>query len=166
MHHLFVENKNEGGGACILLQDHYESINSTDITDLPIEHVVEVCATELPDKILLISMYWNGRDNVFDKQEKVIINHINNTYSKHNRILGDINVLHHTDLIFFLILCQSINFTQHIKNRTRLKKCIGLIFTNYDKNVISTAVKDFGFCDLKGVIINLKVSLTKKDQIW
>lgn len=86
--------KYEDGGVCILLQDHYESIDSSNITAVSIEYVVEVCAKELPnDKILLVSLYWNGRQKKdFDKQIKVILNHINNKYSKLNIISGEISI--------------------------------------------------------------------------
>lgn len=46
-----------GGGVCILLQNHLDYTQRNDITDMSIEYVLELCATELPNNLLIIVMY-------------------------------------------------------------------------------------------------------------
>lgn len=109
------------------------------------------------------------RESHFYERLRAILNYLKNKYFAFNIILGgdfNINILDYSDSKDFLNLMAEYNFTQHIKKRTRLTKCIDLIFTNYEKNVVSTDAKEFGFCDHKGVIIKLKTCEPNKNIIW
>lgn len=72
-----------GGGVCILLQNEFEYLEKQDITNLSVEHVIELCAIIISRfNVLLIVLYWNGKKaEVFYRQLTKLLNLINNKYN-------------------------------------------------------------------------------------
>lgn len=161
-----------GGSVCILLPENTEFIERKDFEKFSVEYVIELCAVELyNENILLISVYWNGREkDIFNRQLKLLLTHINNNYRHCNVVLGgdfNINVLvNDTQSNDLLNVMLEYNFAQHVRKPTRLTKCIDLIFTNFQNSISHTDVMDFGFSDHKGAIINLKISNVKHVTQW
>lgn len=165
-----------GGGVCILLQEHltYKEVNA--LKDMTIEYVLEVCACELiEENILLITMYWNSREeDVFYNQLKLILNYINNKYSKFKVIIGgdfNIDVLdNNLKTNNFLNFMREYKFSQYIKEPTRVtptsSTCIDLIFTNFNDGKFFTTVEELGFSDHKGTIIHLNIPNQIKQRVW
>lgn len=162
-----------GGGVCILLQDHFEYIVRNDITNMSIDYVIELWAIELPkENILLLTIYWNRREEVtFYSQLNIILNNINTKYSKHNVVIGDlsINILDtNVKTSQFLDLMLEFKYTQHIRKPTRTTQttstCIDLIFTNFHPNRISTCVEDLGFSDHSATTINISIPKISTSQ--
>lgn len=157
-----------GGGVCILLHDSIESIDRTDITDLSIEYVIEVCAIELPKhNILLLSVYWNrNEEDIFYSQLKLILNYVNCKYSKLNIVLGgdfNIDILdNNLKAKQFLNLMLEYNFTNYIKTPTRVTQttstCLDLIFVNFKNTNFQMTVQDLGFSDHFATIMQTKLA--------
>lgn len=163
----FCRKFRTGGGVCIFLQDNLEYIEKEEIAKMSIEYVMEVCAVELPkENILLLTIYWNRREEeLFYKQIKLILKHINDKYSKYNIIIGgdlNINILQKNIKSNKLIdLMSEYNFTQHIKGPTHVTSnvatCLDLIFTNFNTINLHTTIEDLGFSDHMGTVINMNI---------
>lgn len=159
-----------GGGVAILTQDHLESIERTDITDMSIEYILEVCASELPhSNLLLIIMYWNRREeDKFYEQLNKILKYISNKYWKYNIVIGgDFNIdviVNNPKTRKFLDLMSEHNFTQHITHPTHITQtastCLDLIFTNFRTKNLSAKVVELGFSDHSATILNLELPRT------
>lgn len=172
----YCRSTRTGGGVCILIQDHIDCIHRTDITNMSIEYVIEVCATELiKENLLIISMYWNKREeDTFYQQLKLILKYINLKYSKLNIIIGgdfNINILcENQKSNQFLNVMQENKLTQHIKTPTRItpstKTCLDLIFTNFEYNDMYTTVEELGFSDHNSTILHLNLPQKPKQTVW
>lgn len=129
---------------------------------MSIEYVLELCATELPNNLLIISMYWNGREEeVLYQQLNKILKYIMTKYSKLNIIIGgdfNINILSDGPKSNqFLNLMQEYKLTQHVKSATRITlktaTCLDLIFTNFIYKDMYATVDELGFSDHNGTTL-------------
>ncbi|KAL4712622.1 hypothetical protein ACJJTC_005443 [Scirpophaga incertulas] len=86
----FCREKRTGGGVVIFLQDHIESTEIQDIHDMSMEFGLEACAAYLNNEdILLVTMYWNGRDKKLPLELlNEMLKFINKKYCKSNVIIG------------------------------------------------------------------------------
>lgn len=165
-----------GGGVCIILKDSIECIECCDIRDMTIEYCIEVCACKLPKQnLLLITMYWNRREEViFISQLIKIMQYINNKYQKFNVIIGgdlNINTLENSVKSKQLIdLMLEFKFVQHIKEPTRISQttstCLDLIFTNFYDNKMYMTVEELGFSDHCGTIIHMILEQQSEHSFW
>lgn len=172
----YCRSTRTGGGVCILLQEHIDCINRSDITDKSIEYVLELCATELPkENLLIIAMYWNRREEeVFYQQLKLILNYLNNKCSKLNIIIGgDFNInilLDNLKSNQFINLMQEYKFVQHVKSATRITSntttCLDLIFTNFRFKNMCATVEELGFSDHNSTILHLNLPAQTKKIAW
>lgn len=173
----FCRQARTGGGVAILLQNHVEFIEKTDISDMSIEYVLEICATELPqENVILIVMYWNRREeDLFYKQLSNILQYINTKYHKYKIIIGgDLNVnvlINNTKTSNLLGLMLEFNFTQYIKQPTHITQnsstCLDLLFTNFNNIQIHTEIIELGFSDHAGTVIKLKLPQLKQEKyVW
>lgn len=165
-----------GGGVCILIEEQKNCIERCDITNLSLEYILEVCATEIPNEnILLVAMYWNRREEVtFYSQLNHILTHITKKYSKYNIILGgDFNIDILKNNLYtntFLDLMSQYGYKQHVKQPTHItltiSTCLDLIFTNFESGSLCTTVEDLGFSDHCGTIITFSIPQRPKQTIW
>ncbi|XP_063395759.1 uncharacterized protein LOC134680582 [Cydia fagiglandana] len=167
-HHLaasFFRAKHNGGGVSILLRDDVDYVERKEISDMSVEYVIEVCAIELLKfDIILILLYWNGREtDTFYNQLKIILEHLQNKCTNKKIIIGgdfNVNVLIKSQQSSNLLnLMLEYNLKQYVREPTRVNKnsatCLDLIFTNFTKN-FTTSVTELGFSDHKCVTINIE----------
>lgn len=151
---------------------------------MSIEYVIEVCAVELvKEKIILLTLYYNGKkEDLFYEKLEIILNYINNKFSKYKVIIGgDFN----TDMLQkntknntskrnkknkLSNLMLQYKFQQQINCPTRITKttstCLDLIFLNFNTDNLSTTVQELGLSDHSGTIIHLNLPKQAKQTIW
>lgn len=85
----YCRKKRCGGGVCIILKDGIEYIERTDIMDMTIEFLVELCAIELyKQNMILITLYWNGKQvDSFFNQLDIIMIHLKTKYANKKVII-------------------------------------------------------------------------------
>jgi endonuclease/exonuclease/phosphatase family metal-dependent hydrolase len=172
----FCRTTRGGGGVCILLRDHIHYVEIKYVTDLSIEYILEMCAISLPkEKILLISMYWNRREEYkFYNQLKKLLSYLNTKYPTYNVILGgdyNIDILkRNTKTNTFIDLMLEYNFTQLITQPTRNTKtsttCIDLIFTNINVSQVESSVEELGFSDHAATTVKIQSQQLSKQSVW
>lgn len=172
----YCRSNRGGGGVCILLEEHKEYIEKSDITAMSLEYILEVCAIEISNEgLLLVTMYWNRREeNLFYNQLNQILAYINNKYTKLNVVIGgdfNINILTKNSKVNTLLnLMSEYKYTQHIKQPTHITQtastCLDLIFTNFKNIDLCTYVEELGFSDHCGTIIKFKIPQRPKQTTW
>lgn len=161
----YCRKKRCGGGVCIILKDGIEYIERTDIMDMTIEFLVELCAIELyKQNMILITLYWNGKQvDSFFNQLDIIMIHLKTKYANKKVIIGgdfNIDILkHNLESKRLVQLMTENNFSLKIRDPTRTTQisstCIDLIFTNFDDKLMKALVVDNGFSDHKSTILQL-----------
>lgn len=165
-----------GGGVCILLDENKEHIERKEISEMSIEYIIEVCATELPkENLLIITIYWNRREEeIFYHQLTKILTHVNKKFCKSKLIIGgDLNIdilKNNLKTNTFLDLMSEYKLTQHIKDPTHITQttstCLDLIFTNFNTKDLHTHVREIGFSDHCGTILTFNIPQQQKILNW
>ena len=172
----YCRRSRRGGGVLILTKGNIETLEVTDITDMSIDYVLELCAVEIKYlNLLIITMYWNGREeDKFYQQLKIIMNYVNNKYTKYRIVVGgdfNINILTNSSKSMeFLNLMLEYRFVQQINTPTRVTSvtctCLDLIFTNFVDPSFSTTVEDHGLSDHKSTMIKIKIRNHQPPTVW
>lgn len=168
-----------GGGVCVFLKNNIPFIERKDISDLSIEFVFEVCATEILHlNMLIVVIYWpNSQRNpniFYEKLENLLQIIVTKDVTKNVVIGGDfnVNVLEKSALSISLInLLISYNFQQLVNEPTRItdtsSTCIDLLFTNFHNKNNVVSVYEYGFSDHKGVIYTIPNNTNNQDRkVW
>lgn len=172
----FSRQNRVGGGVCILLQDHIEYAELTEITNMSIEYVVEMCAVKLTNEnLIIVSLYWNSREeDVFYDRLNKMLNFVNNKFPRFNVVIGgDFNtdVLKNNPKTMKLLESMlEFRLTQHIKQATHhtatSSTCLDLIFTNLNKTLFYTSIEQLGFSNHSGTILHLKLPKLTHQITW
>lgn len=166
-----------GGGTCILLKKELDFEERSDINNLTIEYTIEISAITIPKlNLILIVIYWNGRQaDIFYNQLIKLLTLLVAKYKSMNIVIGgdfNVNILENNSNSTRLInQMLEYNFRNYINEATRVTNststCLDLIFTNFQKNLLTTQICDYGFSDHKGVILKIiQISNLKIRQTW
>lgn len=144
---IYSRQMQRRGGSCILLRNGFQGVELLDINELSIEKHFEICCIEIAQlKLIVICIYRTPNSNIklfFDKINETLTNL---RHKKHKIIIcGDFNIntlVNDSISAQFLEILSNYGFQCHIREPTRLNKCIDNILSN-----IPTAVgKTHNFC--------------------
>lgn len=132
---IFSRQSQRRGGSCILLRNDFKGLKLCDINRMSIEKEFEICGLEITQlKLIILCIYRTPNSNI-----NVFFRKMNETLSKFRHkqskliICGDfnINILARDNAsIEFMELIAHYGLQCHIKEPTRLDKCIDNILSN------------------------------------
>lgn len=176
----FCRSEREGGGVCILLKNDEDCKERTDISNLAVESIFEICAIELPKiNVVLVALYWpdsKRQPEMFYESLSKLLQLLMIKDRIKNIIIGgdfNINILEQNNLTTRLLnLMKNFNFFQLVNEPTRVtlntSTCIDLVFNNvHDPNVkVSAEVKELGLSDHKGIFISIPYTNKDNKEQW